>query len=160
MFVNYVNLDKNHTYFQFTIRILLTPTIMKALHTLKSLLAIFALLFIILNSYAQDEPSNQWVGTWTKSMNEASVQFMISSDNTWEVEFTGDDEADVYGTYQISGNQITLTDKGGEYSSDSSGDYVFQVDNDSLKFTTVDDPVDGRRMLVAGTWTLAREGDQ
>ena len=133
---------------------------MKAILTSKSFLAIFALLFSLLNSYAQEKPSDQWVGTWTKSMNGASVQFMISSDNTWEVEFTGDDEADVYGTYQISGNQITLTDKGGEYSSDSSGDYVFQVDKTSLKFTTVDDPVDGRKMLVAGTWSRTSDHDQ
>mgnify|MGYP001825687469 CR=1 FL=1 len=61
MFVNCVNLDKNYTYFQSTVRILLTPIMMKAILTSKSFLAIFALLFSLLNSYAQEKPSDQWV---------------------------------------------------------------------------------------------------
>ncbi len=114
----------------------------------------------MLNSYAQDESSDQLAGTWTKSMNGATARFMISPDNAWEVEFTGDDEADVYGTYLITGKQITFTDKGGEYSSASSGDYEFQVDDTSLIFTIVDDPVTGRSMLVKGIWTRVSEEDQ
>jgi hypothetical protein len=133
---------------------------MKAKHTVKALLALIAVFISVLNSYAQDPPPDQLEGTWTKSMNGASARFMISSDNTWEVEFTGDDEADVYGTYLISGNQITFTDTGGDYGSDTSGVYEFQVDDSSLKFVIADDPVYGRSLVVEGTWTRATEKDE
>ena len=91
-------------------------------------------------------------------MNGGSASFVISSDTKWEVEFTGDDVLDVWGSYAISGNKITFTDEGGQYSSDESGVYEYKVDDASLIFTIVDDPVNGRSMLVEGTWTKA--GDE
>jgi len=159
MFVNCVNLGNKHMHFQFIACILLTPIMMKAKLTSKTLLVISVLVFSMLNAYAQDETSDQLVGTWTKSMNGSSAHFMISSDQTWEVEFTGDNKADVFGSYTIAGNQITFTDKGGNYSSGTSGVYEFQVDDTSLNFTIVDDPVSGRSMVVKGTWTRAGEND-
>ena len=73
------------------------------------------------------------------------------------MEFAGDDEIDVYDSYVISGKQITFTDEGGAYSSDSSGVYEFKVSDTSISFTNVDDPVDGRRMLLEGTWSKAAD---
>ena len=67
--------------------------------------------------------------------------------------FTGGEEADVWGSYEITGNQITFTDEGGDYNSDSSGVYKFESGDASLTFTTVDDPVDGRNMIVEGSWS-------
>ena len=107
--------------------------------------------------YGQDEPSEQLVGKWTKSMNETTASFAISSDQKYEVEFSGDDEVDVYGSYVIAGSKITFSDEGGQYSSDEPGVYEFKVEDSSLKFTIVDDPVYGRSMLVEGTWTKASD---
>ena len=73
------------------------------------------------------------------------------------MEFAGDEEIDVYGSYEISGNQITFTDEGGDYSSDSSGTYEFKVADASISFTNVDDPVNGRSMLLEGTWSKAAD---
>jgi len=121
----------------------------------RALLLIAALLFSTVTCYGQDNPSNPLKGKWTKSMNELTASFVISSDNKWEVEFTGDDELDVWGSYVIAGNKITFTDEGGQYSADEPGVYEFKVDDTSLIFTMVDDPVYGRSMLVEGTWSKA-----
>lgn len=120
-------------------------------------LIIVSLLFSILTCHGQDESSDQVVGKWTKLMNERTITFNISSDHKFQVEFVGDDEIDVWGSYVISGTQITFTDEGGNYSSDVSGVYEFQLGDNTLKFTEVDDPVNGRRMLVEGSWSI--EGD-
>ena len=114
-----------------------------------------ALFFSIVMCHGQDDPSDLLPGTWTKSSDQGSVTFTISSDHKWQVEFTGDEVIDVYGTCVISGTKITFTDEGGDYSSDESGVYEFKVSDASLTFTKVDDPVDGRSMLVEGTWSKA-----
>ena len=123
----------------------------------KAAIAVFAILFSTLACYGQNEPSDQIAGNWIKTSAMGSVTFTISADQKWEVEFTGDDKADVYGAYVISGKQITFTDEGGDYSSDSDGVYEFEV-SDSLRFTKVNDPVDGRSRLVAGAWARSAEG--
>ena len=88
-------------------------------------------------------------------MNERSVTFTISSDHKYQVEFAGDAEIDVVGSYEISGTQITFNDEGGEYSSDVAGVYEFKVSDTAISFTEVNDPVYGRSMLVAGSWSKA-----
>jgi hypothetical protein len=124
----------------------------------RALSAITVLLFSVVTCFGQDNPGDPLMGKWTKSMNGASASFVISSDTEWEVEFTGDDELDVWGSYAIAGNKITFTDEGGQYSSDQPGVYEYKVDDASLIFSIVDDPVNGRSMLVEGTWTKA--GDE
>lgn len=117
----------------------------------RTVLALFAILFSTLTCLGQNDPADQIAGEWIKPSAMGSVTFTITADQKWEVEFTGDDKADVFGSYVISGKQITFTDEGGDYSSDSDGVYEFMV-SDSLRFTKVNDPVDGRRRLVEGSW--------
>jgi hypothetical protein len=123
----------------------------------RALLLITALLFSIVTCNGQDAPSDLLMGKWTRQFNERAVTFTISSDNKYQVEFAGDSEIDVWGSYVISGIQITFTDEGGEYSSDEAGVYEFKVSDTSLTFTQVDDPVYGRSILVEGTWSKASE---
>ncbi len=123
----------------------------------KTLLVITALLFSILTCNGQDDPSDRVVGKWTKLLNERSVTFTLSSDKKYQVEFAGDAEIDVYGSYVISGTQITFNDEGGDYSSDEAGLYEFKMKDTSLIFTEVNDPVYGRRTLVGGSWSKASD---
>jgi len=132
-------------------------SVMKSVIYSRTLLLTAALLFSILTCYAQDDPSDLVVGKWTKLMNERSVTFALSSDHKYQVEFAGDAEVDVWGSYVISGTQITFKDEGGDYSSDAAGVYEFKVSDTSLTFTKVNDPVDGRSMLVQGSWSKASE---
>jgi len=128
---------------------------MKSVHLTKTLLLIPILFFFMLTCSGQDNAVTSLVGKWVKTTDEVSASFVISSDNKWEVEFTGDDETDVYGSCVISGTKITFNDEGGQYSSEEPGVYEFKVSATSLTFTQVNDPVYGRSMLVAGTWTKA-----
>ncbi len=130
---------------------------MKSTMYKRTLLLSTALLLSIATCFAQDESSNPVVGKWTKSFNERPVSFTMSSENKYEVEFAGDAEIDVWGSYSISGNQITFSDEGGEYGSNESGVYEFKVSENTITFTPVDDPVYGRSILVEGTWSKAPE---
>ncbi|MCK5068802.1 MAG: hypothetical protein KAR16_15235 [Bacteroidales bacterium] len=133
---------------------------MKSAIFTRTLLLITALLFSILTCYGQNDTSEPVVGKWTKLFNERSVTFTISSDNKYQVEFAGDAEIDVWGSYVISGTQITFNDEGGDYSSDEAGVYEFKVSDTSLTFTQVDDPVYGRSILLEGSWSKAKDAEK
>jgi hypothetical protein len=128
---------------------------MKSVLFSKAFLLAGLMLLSIFACYGQDDSSVQVEGTWTKSMNERPITFTLTSDLTYQVEFAGDEETDVWGSYTISGTNITFTDEGGEYSSGVSGEYEFEVSDTTISFTEVDDPVNGRRMLVEGNWSKA-----
>lgn len=126
---------------------------MKSAFYTRTLLLITALFFSITICNGQDDPSALLVGKWTKQFNERAVTFTITADNKYQVEFAGDSEVDVWGSYAISGTQITFNDEGGEYSSDAAGVYEFKENESSLTFTNVSDPVYGRSILVEGSWS-------
>ncbi len=119
-----------------------------------------AYFFSILVCNGQDGPSDQVVGTWTKSFNERSVTFTILADLKYQVEFAGDSEIDVWGSYEIDGMQITFNDEGGEYGSDVAGVYEFNASETSIIFSVVDDPVYGRSILTDGNWSKAGEDEE
>jgi len=119
---------------------------------------VIAILFISgVTTFGQEDQSELLIGKWTKASQDRSITFTFTADNTYEVEFTGDGEADVLGTYVISGTKLTVTDEGGDYSSGTSGVYEFKVSDSSLTLTKVDDPVDGRSMIAVGTWSKATD---
>ena len=122
----------------------------------RTLFVTAALLFFIVNSYGQDDPSKLLVGKWTKVSQDRTVTFTFTADHKYEVEFTGDDEADVLGSYVITGITLTVTDEGGDYSSGTSGVYEFKVSDSSLTLTKVDDPVEGRSMVASGSWSKVK----
>ncbi|PLX12514.1 MAG: hypothetical protein C0597_13185, partial [Marinilabiliales bacterium] len=71
----------------------------------------------------------------------------------FETDFIGDSSIDVWGSISISGNQITITDEGGPYQSSVNGLYSFQVVGNTVSFIEVNDPEEGRRVLIEGIWT-------
>jgi hypothetical protein len=125
------------------------PAILK-----RTLLGYSALIFSVLICYGQDQPADPLTGIWTKSLNGRSVTFTIAADLTYQVEFIGDAEVDVYGSYEVSGSRITFTDEGGDYAAkDAPGVYAFQVEDNSLIFKEFDDPLPGRKILLLGQWS-------
>lgn len=119
-----------------------------------------SLFLSILACHGQNEAPDPLVGKWTRSLDDRSVTFIISSDHTYQVEFAGDDGIDVYGSFVVSGTRITFNDEGGEYSADEAGVYGFKVSGTSLTFTIVQDPVYGRSMLLEGSWSNAGETEK
>ena len=129
---------------------------MNSVYSFRTLLAITALLLSTMAIDGRVPSSDPLVGTWTKSSNERTITFKIMSDHTYAVEFMGDAEIDVKGSYVISGTQITFNDDAGDYSTDEPGVYEFEVSETSVKFTKVNDPAYGRSMLVEGDWSKAK----
>lgn len=127
---------------------------MKATFLTRTILLAGAFIFIVLTCSGQDDPP-EVVATWTKSTNMGSVTLVVKPDQTWEVKFTGGEDPDVFGSYTISGKQITFTDEGGDYSSDTSGVYEFTLGDGSITFKKIDDPSEGRSTLVIGEWSKA-----
>jgi hypothetical protein len=126
---------------------------MKHHHSTKTLFLLAALFLSAMVCNGQDDSSDQLAGTWTKELNGSTVTFTISADLTYEVEFAGDEIAEVWGNYEISGTQVTFHDKGGEYGATGvPGVYEFKAGDASLEFIKVNDPVNGRSMLVEGSW--------
>lgn len=130
----------------------MNPSILK-----RTFLVIPAFLLSILTCAAQDDPSDALTGTWTKKLNQRAITIKINSDHTYQVEFAGDAEIDVFGSCEISGTQVTFNDEGGEYGADVPGTYEFKVNGTTVTFTEVDDPVYGRRSLLEGNWSKSAE---
>lgn len=137
-----------------------SSNIMKLSKSTRTLFSLAALFFTALVCYGQDSSSNPLAGTWIKKMNGRTVTFTISSDLTYEVEFAGDDRADVVGSCEISGTQVTFNDEGGEYGADVPGVYEFEAGDTSLMLKKVNDPVGGRSMLVEGNWARATDQEK
>jgi hypothetical protein len=117
------------------------------------------LLVSMLGCFGQEAPAEAMAGKWIRQLNGRNVTFTISSDLTYEVEFTGDKEPEVRGSYVISGTRVTFNDEGGEYAAkEVPGVYEFMMDDSSLSFKKINDPVNGRSMLVEGSWS--RAGDE
>jgi hypothetical protein len=125
---------------------------MKAKNIPKTLLLGTALVFFAATARGQDQAADPVAGTWTKSVEGRTIHFTMSPDNTFQVKFTGGEDPDVWGSWKVSGTLLTVTDEGGEYGSNSSAQYEFEVGEDSLTLTVKFDPVDGRRELMRGTW--------
>ena len=131
--------------------------LMKSVISSKSPLVIAALFFSVLTCYAQQETSDLLVGEWTKTFNGSTITFTITADSKYQVDFVENGSVDVWGSYTISGNKITFSDEGGDYSADVPGTYEFQVDKTSLTFKESDDPLEGRRVLMVGGWSKAED---
>jgi len=122
------------------------------------LMATAVLLFSITACYGQDDPYDLVEGTWTKSMGERIMKFTLKADHTYQVDFAGDEGADVTGKFEISGNRITFNDDEGDYSQNAPpGVYEFELSDSSLVLKWIDDPVDGRSMLIEGSWSKAED---
>ena len=128
---------------------------MKSTILSRTVLVATALLFSILACYGQNDPTEQVVGTWIKVVDTNTITLSLTADNKSQVEFTGDEVLDVWGSYEISGTQITFNDEGGEYGANEAAVYEFKVSDTAISFTEVNDPVGGRRMLVEGSWSKA-----
>jgi len=65
--------------------------------------------------------------------------------------FSGDPEIDIWGYYQLKGNEIEFRDIGGA-ACNSPGVYKYNVNDDKLNFTLINDNCDGRSTELSGIW--------
>lgn len=126
---------------------------MRSTASFRTLFVVTVLSLSLFSCKKEEDPADKLVGTWTKNIQGRVATVTFTADYKWQVEFIDDAGIDVWGSYIISGNQITIIDEGGEYSSDDAGIYSFQVSDSSLTLTKVNDPVDGRSVVVEGIWS-------
>jgi len=93
------------------------------------------------------------IGDWTRTKDDGFLMtFTFTEDNKYEADFEGDSEKDVWGSYSISGNQITFNDEGGAFHV-TPGVYNYALTADQLAFTVTDDTGEGRKEAIIGTWS-------
>ena len=92
------------------------------------------------------------VGTWTNSF---GTVWTIKSDGTFDVDLKHKGHRDAWGTWTVSGDQVTLQRTGGikPRSCEGPGTYKFaRTDKDSLQFTLVSDKCKLRIKNVTQPW--------
>jgi hypothetical protein len=94
------------------------------------------------------------VGTWIKFGSPTQTMTLtMKSDCTFEADFTGDSQIDVWGDCSPSGGQITFVDVGGQHAcGPDSGIYRYHIVEDELTFSLIRDSCRGRTRPTVGTW--------
>src|SRR5215212_2489111 len=87
-------------------------------------------------------------GTYTNG------QFAITFSNDGTHSVSADGKVVVKGSYAVTQDQITLTDKEGDYAClGTTGKYKWKVEGPSLKFEKIEDDCEGRAGAMLGsTW--------
>ena len=90
--------------------------------------------------------------SWTRFFEGRTYTLTFTADHTWEADYTGNSDIDVWGTYSISASEITFVDTGGEQRSEHAGTYIFSVNESSLIFSVVSDFEAERMLVIEGVW--------
>lgn len=98
-----------------------------------------------------DTSINSIVGIWTRKNNNQIITRTFTEDYKVQTDFYKDKEIDVWGYYELSGNQVVLKDIGGEVCS-SRGIYEYQLSGDTLRFKLISDDCGGRKADLLNEW--------
>lgn len=112
----------------------------------KSLLSALLLLAFSFTGFSQTAFAGDWVGE-SKMPDGQVVKFKMSiSQDGYEVDMGMKGKVDVVGKHVTEGNRVTVWDVSGEFAcpSDQKGVYTYALDGDTLTFTKVSDPCEGR----------------
>ena len=95
--------------------------------------------------------NNSPVGTWT---NQSGAVWMIKADGTFDADINHDGKRDIWGTYALAGDQMTLQRTGGRKMKgcDGQGVYKFKRAGENLSFTLVSDKCKDRKNHVLMPW--------
>lgn len=89
-------------------------------------------------------------GTWVREG--TTVMITFDEEGKYQVDFTGDGETNVWGTCEIKKETLIFNDEKGE-ASEFPGEYKWSLSENKLTFTLINDPSDGRSLLVPAVWS-------
>lgn len=132
------------------------------------LIALAGLLFIMTSwtySFIQQpgvQDDNEWkkllTGSWVRDFSGTSIMITFDKEGKYQVDFTGDGETDVLGSCEVKKESLIFHDEEGMASQDP-GEYKWSLTENKLTFTLIDDPTDGRSLLLPGDW-IRKSGEK
>ena len=99
----------------------------------------------------QESGQSALVGTWTNSL---GTVWTIKADGTFDADLKHHGRRDVWGTYTVQGDQITIQRTGGmkPKGCEGPGVYKFKRTDDTLQFALVSDKCKLRQKNVLQPW--------
>jgi hypothetical protein len=91
-------------------------------------------------------------GTWTNSL---GTDWTMKADGTFDVDRNHDGKRDIWGTYTVAGDTVTIQGTGGKTPKDCKGPGVYKFsrpDENTLSFTLVSDTCKDRKKNVLLAW--------
>lgn len=95
------------------------------------------------------------LGTWKyKDSFRGQQTITLRANETYQIDFDGDQQTDVWGAYRVLWDKITFTDKKGDIPSDcrEPGVYLYQQIGEQVHFTPVSDSCTTRANSLKSIW--------
>ncbi len=115
-----------------------------------SVVILVAVSFTILSGCPQTDVEDL-VGSWTRG----TIIMYFLAGGRYEVDIDSDSTLDVWGTYSVWENTLTIIDDPASPSGCSggvAGQYSFNIAGDTLTFGLISDPCSGRASATPGVW--------
>jgi len=108
------------------------------------------------NLLKTDLDNNSIVGVWQQNTGDRVITRTFFPDNKIQTDFYRDAEIDVWGYYELNGNEIIITDIGGA-ACVSDGKYEYKIIGDTLRFNEISDECDGRKNGFLKDWIRTKK---
>ena len=125
--------------------------------------AMFSILLLLLmaafsfhcdkKSSTESDGSDSIVAAWIRVVQgQGAVKIIFTAGGEYQVDMSNDGDIDGTGDYTLAGDQITMVDHG-TVSCTGPGVYSFNIANNTLTFTLVQDNCNERLLVIVGVWT-------
>lgn len=113
---------------------------------------------ICTRSVAQDGLEGTWQGKFDSDYMTSEVSWNFS-DQTYELDLENDGSIEVSGRWETKENHLYLWDTGGPMGCPEAqrGEYTFEINENTLRITLVDDICPGRKMMGPGIKWIRKE---